>query len=162
MTGFGNKAILLDGRSHLLGPLASVVDKTFLQGNGVTVVRSELINISENFFRAKLKYLSFLRKRCNVNPARGPYHFRALNKILWRTVRGMLPHKTEQGKAALNRLKAFEGCPPPYDMIYLLTAIRLSSGGSAHLHTIHITIQNKQYIEKHNNFGRVRAVPCLG
>lgn len=27
----------------------------------------------------------------------------------------MLPHKTERGKAALKRLKAFEGCPPPYD-----------------------------------------------
>jgi len=30
-------------------------------------------------------------------------------------VTGMLPHKTERGKAALKRLKAFEGCPPPYD-----------------------------------------------
>ena len=31
--------------------------------------------------------------------------------------------------------------------------------------TVHIytqTIQNKQYIEQHNNFGRVRAVPRLG
>ena len=27
--------------------------------------------------------------------------------------------------------------------------------------TVHRTIQNKQYIEQHNNFGRVRAVPCL-
>lgn len=30
-------------------------------------------------------------------------------------VTGMLPHKTERGKTALQRLKAFEGCPPPYD-----------------------------------------------
>nr|CAD7202262.1 unnamed protein product [Timema douglasi] len=37
--------------------------------------------------RAKLKYLSFLRKRCNVNPARGPFHYRAPSKILWRTIR---------------------------------------------------------------------------
>ena len=29
-------------------------------------------------------------------------------------------------------------------------------------HTVHRAIQNKQYIEKHNNFGRVRAVPGLG
>ena len=49
-------------------------------------------------------------------------------------------------------------------MIYLLTAIGLSPGGSnTHLHkTIHRTIQNKQYIQQHNNFGRVRAVPRLG
>lgn len=34
--------------------------------------------------------MSFLRKRCNVNPARGPFHFRAPSKILWKTVRGNL------------------------------------------------------------------------
>lgn len=27
----------------------------------------------------------------------------------------MLPHKTERGKEALRRLKAYEGVPPPYD-----------------------------------------------
>jgi len=53
-----------------------------------------------------------------------------------------------------------------YDMIYLLTAIGLSPGGRSTVHiyaqTIHRTIQNRQYIEQHNNFGRVRAVPRLG
>jgi len=52
-----------------------------------------------------------------------------------------------------------------YDMIYLLTAIGLTPGGSSTVHiytqTIHRTTQNKQYIEQHNNFGRVRAVPRL-
>jgi len=51
-------------------------------------------------------------------------------------------------------------------MIYLLTAIGLSPGGKRTVHiytqTIHGTNQNKQYIEQHNNFGRVRAVPRLG
>ena len=52
------------------------------------------------------------------------------------------------------------------DMIYLLTAIWLSPGGRSTVHintqTIHRTIQSEQYIEQHNNFGRVRAVPRLG
>jgi hypothetical protein len=51
-------------------------------------------------------------------------------------------------------------------MIYLLTANGLSPGGrnTVHIYTqaIHRTIQNKQYIEQHNNFGRVWAVPRLG
>lgn len=34
--------------------------------------------------------MSFLRKRCNVNPARGPFHFRAPSKIFWKTVRGIV------------------------------------------------------------------------
>uniref|UniRef100_A0A8C5VD44 Uncharacterized protein n=1 Tax=Microcebus murinus TaxID=30608 RepID=A0A8C5VD44_MICMU len=35
--------------------------------------------------------------------------------IFWRTVRGMLPDKTERGQAALDRLKVFGGIPPPCD-----------------------------------------------
>merc|ERR1712002_476906 len=77
--------------------------------------RTEGINMSGNFYRSKLKYLDFLRKRCNVLPRRGPFHFRAPSKIFWRTVRGMTPHKTERGKDALKRLQTFEGVPPPYD-----------------------------------------------
>ncbi|KAI5642174.1 ribosomal protein l13 domain-containing protein [Phthorimaea operculella] len=115
MTGFSNKAIVIDGRGHLLGRLAAVIAKVLLEGNKVVVVRCEQLNISGNFFRNKLKFMSFLRKRCNVNPARGPFHFRAPSKILWKTVRGMIPHKTERGKDALRRLRAYDGCPPPYD-----------------------------------------------
>ena len=44
-------------------------------------------------------------------------------------------------------------------MIYLLTANGLPPGGSStvliYTQTIGRTIQNKQYIEQHNNFGRV-------
>jgi large subunit ribosomal protein L13Ae len=66
-------------------------------------------------YRNKVKFGEFLRKRCNTNPVRGPYHFRSPSRIFWRTVRGMLPHKTARGAAALIRLKTFEGIPPPFD-----------------------------------------------
>merc|ERR1711893_298401 len=113
--GFQTKPIVIDARGHLLGRLAAIVAKTTLQGQRVVVVRCEELNISGSFYRNKLKYLSFLRKRMNTNPSRGPYHFRAPSKIFWRTVRGMLPHKLHRGKEALDRLKVFEGIPPPYD-----------------------------------------------
>lgn len=38
--------------------------------------------------RNKVKYLNYLRKRCNVNPARGPFHFRAPCRIFYKAVRG--------------------------------------------------------------------------
>ena len=51
-------------------------------------------------------------------------------------------------------------------MMYLLNAIGLSPGGSSTVHiytqTVHRTTQNKQYIEQHKHFGRVRAVPRHG
>jgi len=115
MPGLSDKPLIIDGRGHLLGRLAAITAKTLLQGQKVVIVRCEGINISGSFYRNKLKYLSFLRKRCNVNPARGPYHFRAPSKIFWRTVRGMLPHKTKRGDNALGLLRVVEGIPPPYD-----------------------------------------------
>lgn len=49
--------------------------------------------------------MHFLRKRMNTNPKRGPIHFRSPARVLWRTVRGMVPHKTARGNHALERLK---------------------------------------------------------
>merc|ERR1712025_1421349 len=113
--GFQTEPLIIDARGHLLGRLAAIVAKTILQGQRVVIVRCEGINISGSFYRNKLKYLEFLRKRMNTKPSRGPYHFRAPSKIFWRTVRGMLPHKLNRGKEALDRMKVFEGIPSPYD-----------------------------------------------
>ena len=50
-------------------------------------------------------------------------------------------------------------------MIYLLTAIGLSTGGSSTVHiytqTVHRTKQNKQYIEQHNNLEKCGPCPVL-
>lgn len=64
-----------------------------------------------------MKYHSFLRKRTNTNPGDGPFHHRSPARILWRVVRGMLPHKTERGQQALARLKVYEGIPNPFDKL---------------------------------------------
>ncbi|KAI8824253.1 ribosomal protein L13 domain-containing protein [Fimicolochytrium jonesii] len=128
------KEVVIDGKGHLLGRLASIVAKQLLNGQKIVVVRAEEINITGPFFRNKLKYMAFLRKRCVVNPSRGVFHFRAPSRIFWRTVRGMIPHKTPRGAAALERLKVFEGVPPPFDkkkrlvVPAALRVLRLSPG----------------------------------
>lgn len=48
-------------------------------------------------------------------PSPGPFHFRAPSRIFYKAVRGMVPHKSARGAAAMERLKVFEGVPPPYD-----------------------------------------------
>lgn len=57
-----------------------------------------------------------MKKRINTNPRRGAKHFKAPSRIFWKGIRGMLPHKSPKGAAALNKLKVFEGVPFPYDM----------------------------------------------
>mmetsp|Transcript_81242 Transcript_81242/g.143287 ORF Transcript_81242/g.143287 Transcript_81242/m.143287 type:complete len:188 (+) Transcript_81242:82-645(+) len=111
------KAKVIDCRGHLLGRLASVIAKELLNGQPIVAVRCEEINQSGSLYRNKVKYAEFRRKRMNTNPKKGPIHFRAPSRILWRTVRGMMEHKTARGKAAMARLKVFEGIPPPYDKV---------------------------------------------
>merc|ERR1712126_760204 len=109
------KVVVIDGSGHLMGRLASVIAKQILSGQRIVVVRCESICISGNFYRNKLKVLEYLRKRMNTKPSKGPYHFRAPSKCLFKVVRGMIPHKTKRGMEALNRLKVFDGIPNPYD-----------------------------------------------
>ena len=108
------KVVVIDCKNHLLGRLASIIAKELLCGQRVVCVRCEDINISGSFYRNKLKYLDKLRKRTNTNPAHGPYHMRSPSKIMYRCIRGMIPHKTHRGKCAMERLKCFEGIPAPY------------------------------------------------
>merc|ERR1712107_134657 len=100
---------------HLLGRLASTLARELLNGQHVVCVRAEDVNISGSLYRNKLKYAAFKRKHMNSNPKQGPLHYRSPSKILWRTIRGMVPHKTPRGAAALDRLKTYEGIPHPFD-----------------------------------------------
>lgn len=45
--------VVIDGKGHLLGRLASIVAKQLLSGQKIVVVRCEALNISGEFFRAK-------------------------------------------------------------------------------------------------------------
>ena len=116
MTDF-KRRVVIDCKDHLLGRLASVIAKELLNGQKIVCVRTEAICISGSFLRNRIKYHYFLDKKKNTNPRAGPFHFRCPSKILWRTIRGMLPHKIHRGAQALQRLKVFEGVPPPYDKV---------------------------------------------
>lgn len=107
--------VVIDGKGHLLGRLASIVGKQLLQGKKIVVVRCESIIVSGSITRNKIKFAQFIKKRMNTNPGRGPFHFRSPARMFWRTLRGMMPHKTVRGQLALARLATFEGIPAPYD-----------------------------------------------
>ena len=109
------KVVVIDCKNHLFGRLASIVAKELLNGQRVVCVRCEDINISGSFYRNKLKFLDRMRKHSNSNHTIGPFHMRSPGRIFYRTIRGMVPHKTHRGKCAMERLKCFEGVPAPYD-----------------------------------------------
>lgn len=51
--GLTRAQVVIDGKGHLLGRLASTVAKQLLNGQKIVVVRCEALNISGEFFRAK-------------------------------------------------------------------------------------------------------------
>ena len=109
--------VVIDGKGHLLGRLASITAKQLLNGKKIVVVRCEQLVVSGSLARNKVKYAQFIQKRTNTNPVRGPFHYRSPARMFWRTVRGMLPRMTARGQLALSRLGTFEGIPAPYDKI---------------------------------------------
>jgi large subunit ribosomal protein L13Ae len=64
------KEVVIDGRGHLVGRLASKVAKEILRGQRVVVVRCELMNMSGSLFRKKLEWEEFINKSNNTNPRR--------------------------------------------------------------------------------------------
>ena len=110
-----DKTVVVDGKGHLMGRLASIVAKQLLLGQRVVVVRCEKINISGSMFRNMYRLRGFMGKTRSSNPVRGHIHYHNPARIFWRCVRGMTPHKTPRGAAALGRLKTFEGVPTPYN-----------------------------------------------
>lgn len=129
------KLIVIDGKGHIKGRLAAVVAKHLLSGQRIVVVRAEKLVLSGLLYNHRVDHLEYLNKKSNINPRKGgPYHYKAPARIFWRAVKGMLPHKTERGKAALERLKVFEGMPHPYSHLKkrvvpkALKAVRLNRG----------------------------------
>ena len=53
LTLLAHYQVVIDGKGHLLGRLASIVAKQLLNGQKIVVVRCEALNISGEFFRAK-------------------------------------------------------------------------------------------------------------
>merc|ERR1719321_632174 len=110
------KETIVDCKGHLMGRLESVVAKELINGQAVTLVRCEEINISGSLYRNQLKYGEFKDKRTNSNPKKGPFHQRAPAKMIFRTIRGMVPYKTAKGAKAMDNLTSFEGIPFPYNL----------------------------------------------
>jgi large subunit ribosomal protein L13Ae len=111
------KVVVIDGKDHILGRMAAVVAKQLLNGQRVVIVRAERVVLTGQIERHLRQWQQYMNKASNCNPGKGgPWHFKSPSKIIWRTIRGMLPHKTARGAAALGRLKVFEGCPHPYSV----------------------------------------------
>ena len=125
---------VIDGKGHLMGRLASICAKELLEGKKLIIVRCEKIEKTGKQIKSKFELISKSKKRTHTNPRHGPFHFKTPSQVFWKTIRGMIPHKTFKGSDALMRLKLYDGIPrslikvKKFIIPYALRNIRLAPG----------------------------------
>jgi large subunit ribosomal protein L13 len=103
-----NVVAVVDADGLILGRMASKVAKKLLNGEEVIIVNAEKSVISGKKKSKVLEAKEFLEVGA---PERGPFHYRRPDRIMRKTVRGMLPIKHPKGITAFKRLKVFMGMP---------------------------------------------------
>lgn len=113
--------IIIDATNATLGRLASYAAKQALQGKKVVILNSEKAIVTG---RKKFIIENYKEKRSWVGIShRGPFFSRGPERILKRTIRGMLPdHRTGRGKEAFRRILCFKGVPEEYKNKKMLKA----------------------------------------
>jgi len=99
---------LVNAESLIVGRMCSKVAKRLLNGEQIIVVNAEKIIISGKRKSKVAEAHKFLEVGA---PERGPFHSRRPDRIVRKTVRGMVPWSQPKGKTAYKRLKVFLGVP---------------------------------------------------
>ena len=107
--------VVIDATNQVMGRLASEIAKRLLGGEKIIVVNAEKAVITGNKKWIVKDYKNKLQIKTASNPRRGPFQPRMPDRILRRTVRGMLPMKKTKGRNAYRRLRTYIGVPEEYE-----------------------------------------------
>mgnify|MGYP006281179555 CR=1 FL=1 len=104
--------MIVDAENKILGRLASKVARLAKEGEEVHVINSEKAVISGDEEEIKAAYE---KKHQRGTRHDGPYFPKSPAKILKRSIRGMLPYKSSEGREAFRRVKTYLGEPTGMD-----------------------------------------------
>jgi large subunit ribosomal protein L13 len=105
------RVAVIDATGLILGRMASHIAKRLLQGEKIIVVNAENAAISGK----RLRIVKEAKRYLEIgHPRKGPLHRRRPDRIVRRTIRGMLPRKKPKGKQAYKRLKVFLEVPEEF------------------------------------------------
>lgn len=105
------KMIIIDAKDLILGRFATYAAKQALLGEEVHIVNVELAVITGD----KRKTINlFKHKRERGTPLLGPFFPRMADRIVRRSIRGMLDYNSPRGKAAFAKIKCHIGVPTEF------------------------------------------------
>ena len=101
----------IDATEMVLGRMSSIVAKMLLNGEELVILNVENTAIVGNKYTIYERY-DYRRHLGDGNSKRkGPFYPRMPDRIVKRTVEGMLPKENTRGREALKRLKVYIGTP---------------------------------------------------
>jgi large subunit ribosomal protein L13 len=100
--------LVIDASGLILGRLSSIVAKRLLEGDIVSIVNAEKAVVSGSKVTT---FKDYQQSRQRGIKEQGPYYPKRPDRLLKRTIRGMLPYKRQRGRDALSRLKVYVGMP---------------------------------------------------
>ena len=103
--------IVVDAEGKILGRISSYVAKQLLEGKRVAIVNAEKAIITGNPKTILEKYKKRRSIQSAIRPEMSPVQPRTPDRIVWKTIRGMLPMKKAKGREAIRRLRVFIGVP---------------------------------------------------
>lgn len=106
------KELVIDARGATLGRLASFVAKQALLGKKIIIVNCEEAVITGKP-KTTINSYKETRNKGSAN-LRGPYFPKHSDKIMKRTIRGMLAHRQTRGNDALKRVICHNRIPEEY------------------------------------------------
>jgi len=92
----------------ILGRMASIIAKRLLSGETIAIVNAEKAVLSGKKKSKVMEAKEFLEVGY---PRAGPFHYRRPDRIVRKTVKGMLPCKQAKGMQAYRRLRVYLGVP---------------------------------------------------
>ena len=112
--------IIIDGTNATLGRLASYAAKQALLGKEIIIVNAGNVVIVGRKEDIVSKHKEMIKK--GGSSQKGPIIIRNPERILKRTIRGMLPHKQDRGRKALNKIMCYNEVPEEYKGIKKIVA----------------------------------------
>lgn len=103
---------IIDANGATLGRLGTNAAKRLLNGEEIAVINSEKAIISGKKSAIKNRYKD---KREVGTYRKGPFFPRMPDRIVKRTIRGMIAYQTRHGRAAFKRLKCYIGVPKEFE-----------------------------------------------
>jgi len=104
--------MIIDAKDLILGRMATFVAKQALQGETIDV-----INVEKAVVAGKPEDIlsRYNRKYKRGHSLDGPFFPKQPERLVKRTIRGMIPHKQEKGAKALKRIKCYIGVPKEFE-----------------------------------------------